>query len=89
MTSPRMEEGSDKGLGQTVNEGARKAFRPFQGDDRLIPLDPRAQKAIVFSGRALADANEAAECGNAVKAEKLYRTAQYWLDRYNKLTGEA
>ena len=35
----------------------------------------------------LADANEAAERGDHVKAEKLYAKGQYWLDRYNKLAG--
>lgn len=37
--------------------------------------------------RYLGDANEAAEGGNATKAEKLYDKAQYWLDRANKLRG--
>lgn len=45
--------------------------------------------AEVRGGRYLADANEAAERGDKVKAEKLYDKAQYWLDRYNKLAGNA
>lgn len=39
--------------------------------------------------RRLAEANDAAERGDHVKAEKLYEKGQYWLDRYNKLTGNA
>lgn len=40
-------------------------------------------------GKYLADANEAAERGNHEKAEKLYAKGQYWLDRSNKLRGNA
>lgn len=39
--------------------------------------------------RYLADANEAEEKGNKAKAEKLLAKGQYWLDRYNKLSGNA
>lgn len=37
--------------------------------------------------RCLADANEAAEQGKRVKAEKLYQQGQRWLDRANKMRG--
>ena len=37
----------------------------------------------------LADANAAAERGQHEKAEKLYAKGQFWLDRYNKLVGDA
>lgn len=37
----------------------------------------------------LADANEAYERGDRAKAERLYEKAQFWLDRYNKLAGNA
>lgn len=37
--------------------------------------------------RYLADSNEAAERGQHDKAERLYVKGQFWLDRYNKLTG--
>jgi len=37
----------------------------------------------------LAEANQAAERGNHDKAEKLYAKSQFWLDRYNKLAGNA
>lgn len=37
----------------------------------------------------LAEANEAAERGDKVKAEKLYEKGQFWLDRSNKLRGDA
>jgi hypothetical protein len=40
-------------------------------------------------GKYLAEANEAAERGNHAKAEKLYEKGQYWLDRVNKLLGNA
>jgi hypothetical protein len=48
--------------------------------EKLIEADERGS-------RYLADANEAAERGDTVKAEKLYAKGQYWLDRYNKLAG--
>jgi len=50
-------------------------------------LEERILEAETYGSRALADANEAAERGQHEKAERLYRKAQYWLDRYNKLTG--
>ncbi len=39
--------------------------------------------------RYLGDANEASERGDHAKAERLYDKAQFWLDRYNKLAGNA
>ena len=39
--------------------------------------------------RWLADANEAAEAGNKAKAERCYEKGQFWLDRFNRLTGRA
>lgn len=39
--------------------------------------------------RWLADANEAAERGDHAAAEKAYAKSQYWLDRYNRLAGNA
>ena len=35
----------------------------------------------------LADANQASELGDNELAEQLYAKSQYWLDRYNKLSG--
>ncbi|MBY5863237.1 hypothetical protein [Rhizobium leguminosarum] len=46
-------------------------------------------EANEWSSRHLADANEAAERGDMMKAEKLYAKSQYWLDRYNKLAGNS
>ena len=46
-------------------------------------------EAELYGNRALADANEAAEKGNKIKAEQLYVKGQYWLDRYNKLAGNS
>lgn len=40
-------------------------------------------------GYWLSLANEASERGNHEKAEKLYAKGQYWLDRVNKLLGNA
>lgn len=50
--------------------------------DRIIEADERG-------GRYLADANEAAERGDKVKAEKLYAKVQYWMDLSNKLRGNS
>ena len=46
-------------------------------------------KAEHLAGKWLGNANEAAERGQHEKAERLYQKAQYWLDRYNKLVGNA
>lgn len=46
-------------------------------------------EAETFGSQYLADANEQSERGNQEKAEKLYEKAQFWLDRYNKLVGNA
>lgn len=37
----------------------------------------------------LAEGNAAAERGQHEKAERLYAKSQYWLDRYNRLVGNA
>jgi hypothetical protein len=58
----------------------------FQADEKLYAKILRADE---LSGRYLADANEAEEAGNFKKAEKLFAKAQYWLDRHNKLIGNA
>jgi hypothetical protein len=50
--------------------------------EKMIEADERGS-------RYLADANEAAERGQHQKAERLYEKGQYWLDRYNKLAGNA
>lgn len=51
-------------------------------NERIIEADTRGC-------RYLADANEAAERGDHEKAEKLYAKGQIWLDRLNKLLGNA
>lgn len=51
-------------------------------EERMIEADERGS-------RYLADANEAAERGQKAKAERLYEKGQFWLDRYNKLAGNA
>ena len=48
------------------------------------------EKALYAEGQGskwLADANEAAERGDHVRAEVLYEKSQYWLDRYNRIAG--
>jgi hypothetical protein len=50
-------------------------------------LRDRIQQADMLAGRYLGNANEASEAGQHDKAEKLYAKSQYWLDRYNLLTG--
>ena len=37
----------------------------------------------------LAEGNDAEERGNYAKAEKCFAKAQFWLDRYNRLVGNA
>lgn len=70
----------------TVDEQNRRAA------DLMTPsksLAERIADADERGGRYLADANEAAEAGKKDKAEKLYEKGQYWLDRSNKLRGNA
>ena len=52
-------------------------------------LQEKMIEAEVRGSTYLADANEAAERGCATKAERLYEKSQFWLDRYNKLAGNA
>lgn len=48
-----------------------------------------ALNAETRAGQWLADGNEARDAGDNQKAERCYAKSQYWLDRYNKLTGRA
>lgn len=52
-------------------------------------LNERKIDAEIRGSAYLADANEAKERGDHVKAEKLYEKSQFWLDRYNKLAGNS
>lgn len=55
-------------------------------------VDLQKEKALQAEERGnrwLAEGNAAAEKGNRAKAEKCYAKGQYWLDRYNKLTGNS
>lgn len=52
-------------------------------------LAQRIAEADEKGSRLLADANEAAEQGKTVKAQRLYERGQYWLDRSNKLRGNS
>lgn len=49
----------------------------------------RAVEAGATAARFLADANEAQEAGKQTKADRLYASAQRWLDKFNNLTGRA
>lgn len=51
------------------------------------PLAERILEADHMGNKYLGDANEAAERGQHEKADRLYARGQFWLDRYNKLTG--
>jgi len=46
--------------------------------------------ADIMASRYLGNYNERVEAGkDDSKAETLYRKAQFWLDRYNKLIGNS
>jgi hypothetical protein len=47
----------------------------------------KALDAEVRCSKWLADGNAARERGDKERAEKCYAKSQFWLDRYNKLTG--
>ena len=51
------------------------------------PLAERMTDAEVLGSRWLADGNEAAERGDKAKADLCYEKAQFWLDRFNLLSG--
>lgn len=50
--------------------------------DRMMEAEQRGSQW-------LADGNEAEERGDTVKAEKCFEKSQFWLDRYNRLAGNA
>ena len=52
-------------------------------------LQARIADADMKGSNWLAKGNEYAEKGNSVKAEQCYDKGQYWLDRSNKLRGDA
>ncbi len=62
--------------------------KPITRYGRRMGLDAILE-ADHFGGVYLADANEASESGQTAKAERLYAKGQFWLDRYNKLAGNA
>lgn len=49
----------------------------------------RMMNAEYRGNQYLADANEASERGDKMKADKFYEKGQFWLDRYNKLAGNS
>lgn len=53
-------------------------------------LQERIVEADTFGNMYLGNFNELIESGypeNGPKAQALYKKGQFWLDRYNKLTG--
>jgi hypothetical protein len=55
--------------------------------DVLPSTNDKALDAEIRASQWLSSANELSEGGELAKAEEHYRKAQYWLDRYNKLSG--
>jgi len=51
------------------------------------PLAERILEAETLGNRWLADGNAAAEDGDMAKAEHCYAKGQFWLDRFNFLSG--
>jgi len=51
--------------------------------------EQKALEAEVRCSQWLADGNAAREAGNMAKAAKCDAKSQFWLDRYNRLTGRA
>ncbi|MNG07668.1 hypothetical protein D3C84_909820 [compost metagenome] len=51
------------------------------------PLAQRILDAECHSNRWLADGNAAAEAGDKAEADSCYAKSQYWLDRFNHLSG--
>jgi len=49
----------------------------------------RIMEAEVRGSAWLAEGNQALERGQKQKAQKYFDKAQFWLDRYNKLAGNA
>jgi hypothetical protein len=56
-------------------------------ESQPVSTQRKAIEAESLAARWLADGNEARESGKTDKAERCYAKAQYWLDRFNKLTG--
>jgi hypothetical protein len=55
----------------------------------MTPTAPNVLKAEHLASKWLGDANEADERGDRKRAERCYAKAQFWLDRLNKLLGNA
>lgn len=55
---------------------------------RQRSIHDRILDADVLSSRWLADGNEAKERGDKARAEKYYEKSQFWLDRFNLLSGK-
>ena len=53
----------------------------------ITHTETAALDAETRASQRLADGNAAKECGKMAKAGKCYAKAQFWLDRFNKLSG--
>lgn len=80
-THPNLERGFRKYTTETI---VRNRVKPVLPEDH-----PKVLHASTKASQWLADANELYEKGEKAKAERFYAKAQYWLDRYNKLTGKS
>jgi len=64
-----------------------ESWYAFQAE--IKRLEAKALEAEWRASSWLADGNAAKERGNMDLAEKCYAKSQFWLDRYNKLTGRS
>ena len=55
----------------------------------LVTLSAKIASADAIGNSWLARANDAAEKGDQATADKFYAKHQFWLDRSNKLRGNA
>lgn len=69
---------------EVAEAAARRALA-----EALEAAHNEAVDALARSSSYLGRANAAREAGDRRKAEELDRKAQWWLDRYNALTGDA
>lgn len=63
----------------------------MMNDEKSAAIEARRKidDAEARGNNWLAEGNAAAEAGKTEKADECYRKGQYWLDRYNALTGRA
>ena len=72
-------------IGKESRQSTDRQWARFQ--QAIKDNEDKARDAEVRASQWLADGNSASEAGNVEKAEKCYATAQFWTDRFNKLSG--